>query len=230
MFINCPFCKALVATDPATDQPPEHCPRCAAKLHGVTADVPVPSVFPAPREGQAGVPALDPNFLLQIPAADDPPVRGAGDATPSELSSQIRQTVALETPAPAPTDRAAIAPIAAMLNPSGAAAPAAAPDDAGREAEPAGPAPTPAAVEAAPAGATQAAAPANAEQPLTDAGQAAAADAPDAAPPRIRKTPSRPKPGRRRTRESPHRHRPPRTPARRQRRPPRKRRSRQSPP
>jgi len=180
MFINCPFCKALVATDPATDQPPEHCPRCAAKLHGVTADVPVPSVFPAPREGQAGVPALDPNFLLQIPAADDPPVRGAGDATPSELSSQIRQTVALETPAPAPTDRAAIAPIAAMLKPSGAAAPAAAPDDAGREAEPAGPAPTPAAVEAAPAGATQAAAPANAEQPLTDAGQAAAADAPDA--------------------------------------------------
>ncbi|MGV8932675.1 MAG: DUF3426 domain-containing protein [Luteimonas sp.] len=32
MFINCPYCKALVATDPATDLPPARCPRCAATL------------------------------------------------------------------------------------------------------------------------------------------------------------------------------------------------------
>jgi hypothetical protein len=32
MFINCPHCSALVATDPATDLPPERCPRCAARL------------------------------------------------------------------------------------------------------------------------------------------------------------------------------------------------------
>src|SRR5690606_16392603 len=32
MFINCPSCRALVATDPATDLPPERCPRCAVKL------------------------------------------------------------------------------------------------------------------------------------------------------------------------------------------------------
>jgi hypothetical protein len=32
MFINCPHCGALVATDPATDQPPPRCPRCAATL------------------------------------------------------------------------------------------------------------------------------------------------------------------------------------------------------
>src|SRR3546814_10851122 len=71
MFINCPFCKALVATNPATDQPPEHCPRCAAKLHGVTADAPVPAVSPAPQDGQAGIPALDPNFLLQVPRSEE---------------------------------------------------------------------------------------------------------------------------------------------------------------
>lgn len=32
MFINCRHCNALVATDPATDLPPERCPRCAGVL------------------------------------------------------------------------------------------------------------------------------------------------------------------------------------------------------
>lgn len=32
MFVNCHHCNALVATDPATDRPPERCPRCAGKL------------------------------------------------------------------------------------------------------------------------------------------------------------------------------------------------------
>ncbi len=32
MFINCRHCNALVATDPATDLPPERCPRCAGLL------------------------------------------------------------------------------------------------------------------------------------------------------------------------------------------------------
>ncbi|MBJ6983396.1 DUF3426 domain-containing protein [Luteimonas sp. MC1750] len=34
MFVNCPFCRGLVATDPVTDLPPERCPRCAAQLRG----------------------------------------------------------------------------------------------------------------------------------------------------------------------------------------------------
>lgn len=38
MFINCPACRGLVATDPATDLPPERCPRCAAPLRGTAAD------------------------------------------------------------------------------------------------------------------------------------------------------------------------------------------------
>ena len=39
MFINCPYCNALVATDPASDLPPEHCPRCAAALRTMKAEV-----------------------------------------------------------------------------------------------------------------------------------------------------------------------------------------------
>lgn len=32
MFINCPYCRTLVATDPVTDLPPTHCPQCASLL------------------------------------------------------------------------------------------------------------------------------------------------------------------------------------------------------
>ena len=39
MFVNCPHCRALIATDPATDQPPTHCPECRSPLRGqATAD------------------------------------------------------------------------------------------------------------------------------------------------------------------------------------------------
>lgn len=204
MFINCPFCKALVATNPATDQPPEHCPRCAAKLRGVTADMPVPAVSPAPQDGQTGTPSLDPDFLLQIPTPDDAVVHGIGDAAPSELSSQIHQTVALEGSMPAPTDPAAIAPIATMLKPAGpdAVAAAAAPVAAGREAETAAPKPEPAAdakppgtaqpataPAAEPTGADDARAPADAgrgpitDMPPADAPTASADAAADAASP-----------------------------------------------
>ena len=40
MFVNCPSCRGLVATDPATDQPPDRCPRCAAPLRGATGTEP----------------------------------------------------------------------------------------------------------------------------------------------------------------------------------------------
>jgi hypothetical protein len=32
MFINCPYCKALVSTDPVTDLPPVRCPHCDSML------------------------------------------------------------------------------------------------------------------------------------------------------------------------------------------------------
>lgn len=38
MFINCPHCQALVATDPASDLPPERCPRCSEQLRRAASD------------------------------------------------------------------------------------------------------------------------------------------------------------------------------------------------
>lgn len=35
MFLNCPYCSALVATDPVTDLPPSHCPQCGERLRNV---------------------------------------------------------------------------------------------------------------------------------------------------------------------------------------------------
>ena len=32
MFINCPYCRTLVSTDPVTDLPPTHCPNCLSML------------------------------------------------------------------------------------------------------------------------------------------------------------------------------------------------------
>jgi hypothetical protein len=189
MFINCPFCKALVATNPATDQPPEHCPRCAAKLRGVTSDAPAPAVSPAPQNGQTGAPALDPNFLLQVPAPDAPFIQGIGDAAPSELSSQIHQAVALGTSTPTSIGPAAIAPIATMLKPAGPdAAPDATPDAAGGDADATMPVPEPAADPTPPGSASPATAPVaeptgtDDAQPPADAGQAAVTDTPPDAP------------------------------------------------
>jgi Protein of unknown function (DUF3426) len=43
MFVLCPHCQFLVAVDPATGQPPEHCPRCDGALAPSTA-TPVPAM------------------------------------------------------------------------------------------------------------------------------------------------------------------------------------------
>lgn len=116
MFINCPFCRALVATDPATDLPPDHCPRCAAKLRGLDAEASGPATSTALQAGEpAPVPRLDPDFLLQVPSPDMSLPEGGSGATPSELSSQIHQIVALEAPGAASDITPAIAPIATML-------------------------------------------------------------------------------------------------------------------
>ena len=49
MFINCPHCGGLIATDPATDLPPPRCPRCAAQLDGA----PVQEQPPPATDGDA---------------------------------------------------------------------------------------------------------------------------------------------------------------------------------
>ena len=43
MFVNCPFCRGLVATDPVTDRPPERCPRCAGPLRDAPGSAPAPA-------------------------------------------------------------------------------------------------------------------------------------------------------------------------------------------
>ncbi|TXH65218.1 MAG: DUF3426 domain-containing protein [Lysobacteraceae bacterium] len=38
MFINCPYCRSLVTTDPATDRPPPRCPDCGGPLGAQAED------------------------------------------------------------------------------------------------------------------------------------------------------------------------------------------------
>src|SRR5690606_4670885 len=89
MFVNCPSCRGLVATDPASDLPPERCPRCAAPLRdlpdgaaapvgdarsGVAAaiaeacDGPAPSAG-SPAEDGVAQPAISLATLLQVPVS-----------------------------------------------------------------------------------------------------------------------------------------------------------------
>lgn len=85
MFINCPHCRALVATDPATDLPPPRCPRCAAQLRDEVLATPVPVEAVTP---PAGGPDDD---VAVVPAAADlavtasaPDYAAHGDAAASE--------------------------------------------------------------------------------------------------------------------------------------------------
>ena len=135
MFINCPFCQSLVATDPATDQPPERCPRCAARLRGLPTDIATAPPPPAPHESGSG-PAQPVFDLLEVPTPETLAAAASPVLPATGLAAQIHQTVA---PGPAPDP---IAPIATLLRPR---APAPEP-----EAQPeAGPDPAPAAAQEA---------------------------------------------------------------------------------
>src|SRR5690606_33540421 len=71
MFINCPYCRALVATDPATDLPPERCPRCAAPLREAPAG---PAAADDARSGVAAAiaEAFGPEATVADPAGPQP--------------------------------------------------------------------------------------------------------------------------------------------------------------
>lgn len=72
MFVNCPFCRALVATDPATDLPPERCPRCAAPLRAVAAD----GAQAAADDARSGVAAAIAEVFGEQGAAQEDPAAG----------------------------------------------------------------------------------------------------------------------------------------------------------
>jgi Protein of unknown function (DUF3426) len=54
MFINCPYCRALVATDLATDLPPELCPQCKGPLReSHVQDIDTPATLSLSADGAA---------------------------------------------------------------------------------------------------------------------------------------------------------------------------------
>lgn len=122
MFINCKHCGSLVATDPATDQPPERCPRCRGVLRSATPPVSVAALLKTPP------PVVD----TRAPA-DDTAVSMPAAATPANRTPAVpiaAADVVVETTAPAVT------PVDVMSDTDIAArASIAAPDDAPASAE-----------------------------------------------------------------------------------------------
>ncbi|MEN1973030.1 DUF3426 domain-containing protein [Luteimonas sp. MJ204] len=95
MFVNCPSCRGLVATDPASDLPPERCPRCAAPLR----DLPGGAVAPV-GDARSGVAAA-------ISEAFDGPATSAGNpaddgAAQPAISLATLLQVPVTTPMPHP--------------------------------------------------------------------------------------------------------------------------------
>ena len=112
MFINCPYCSKLVATDPVGDLPPTHCPHCGSLLRRSPGSSDPGEDEPAP---------LDLRTLLD-PAALAAPVAAAGTAVPTTVPTADPAT---ETDPLFPDDAATDAPLADADN---TAPPIAAPD------------------------------------------------------------------------------------------------------
>lgn len=112
MFINCPSCRALVATDPATDLPPERCPRCAVKLRGdPAAETALDAAAAGDDDARSGVAAaiaevFDGHDADEVDPAARPAVslatllEPAIDATPDPVAEPCQDTA--DTPADPP--------------------------------------------------------------------------------------------------------------------------------
>lgn len=125
MFINCPHCRGLIATDPATDLPPPRCPRCAAQLDaGPTAEpsgpahdmhAPDADAIEAARSGVAA--AIEDAFGPARHADAEPLARPAvsvaallqsstdvveGDDSPHDAAAPAPAPALAPAPAPAP--------------------------------------------------------------------------------------------------------------------------------
>ncbi len=81
MFINCPYCKALVSTDPVTDLPPTHCPHCDSLLRR----------DPEAVDDMAEIAPLDLGTLLDPRAI-------AEAAAEAEANAAARAAAAIQTP------------------------------------------------------------------------------------------------------------------------------------
>ena len=135
MFINCPSCRALVATDPATDLPPERCPRCAVKLReqpGAQA-AGADSTQAAGDDARSGVAAAIAGVFDGQELAQDDPI-----AQPAVSMATLLQAEPEPAPAPVPVSE----PETARAIDAGATPVPGAPPDAGPAQEP-GVAPAP---------------------------------------------------------------------------------------
>ncbi|WP_149194259.1 DUF3426 domain-containing protein [Luteimonas suaedae] len=106
MFINCPNCAALVATDFATDLPPERCPRCGFALREAVA--PPAAASPAPVEPPTQVaPPAPPPAAADTPAppAVPPPPPSSAPPPPAPARSPAATAQPVPTAATVPADR-----------------------------------------------------------------------------------------------------------------------------
>ncbi len=109
MFINCPHCHALVATDPATDLPPERCPRCAAQLREAAGEdsTPGPAASPAVPDSVA---AREPAPLPAVEQDQDTRTSSAAAPEPPPESEPAAHDAA--TPAAGHRDETVARPLA----------------------------------------------------------------------------------------------------------------------
>lgn len=92
MFINCPHCSALVATDPATDLPPERCPRCAAMLREAEPRMAETAHPLVPDEAVDPVPAPTAPLTEAIIATHASPTGDVAGAAPNATTAAMPAT------------------------------------------------------------------------------------------------------------------------------------------
>lgn len=99
MFINCPYCRTLVSTDPVTDLPPTHCPHCRSLLR---RDETVEDA--ADTEGD-GAPldlvALMNTPVMHVPVASAPPLTTPSTNTGTDKKTVTQTAVIMDDGAPA---------------------------------------------------------------------------------------------------------------------------------
>lgn len=145
MFVNCPACRGLVATDPATDLPPERCPRCAEPLREALAAQPaandarsgvaaaVAEAFghleasgaSDPADDLAAQPAISMATLLQPGPESGPPEapEPGPEPDPATVSPQAPATAESDEPAPPAASEPATAPAPVAAPPPAASRP-----------------------------------------------------------------------------------------------------------
>ncbi|MCD9127400.1 DUF3426 domain-containing protein [Luteimonas fraxinea] len=110
MFVNCKHCGSLVATDPATDQPPERCPRCRGVLRSASPPMSVASLLKTPTPvadvatTPSGTPDAPKSAAPEIPATGTPAEQPVLRETPASPRVVYEDNIATPAPADVPVD------------------------------------------------------------------------------------------------------------------------------